>query len=230
MSLEDDFHEEMRDVYQSAGNELNYWAKRFWPAVKRKGALQYVREKLKSPQRVPEGGLQALIEAGRSDLSMEARVLKPKYRSLFSEAELDEARMRLDAIPDYARRKPTPPDEIYPDELKPGLPYFEGAVRQRIVNVYERNEKARDSCLEKKGYDCSVCSMNFEKIYGQIGHQFMHVHHLMPLATIRASYELDPERHLVPVCPNCHAMLHRSSPPLSVSELKARIAKQSALR
>ena len=36
-------------------------------------------------------------------------------------------------------------------------------------------------------------------------------------------YRLNPETDLVPVCPNCHAMLHTSEPPLSVDELKARL-------
>ena len=36
---------------------------------------------------------------------------------------------------------------------------------------------------------------------------------------------LDPEKDLVPVCPNCHAMLHRSERVLTIEELKGRLAE-----
>ena len=36
-------------------------------------------------------------------------------------------------------------------------------------------------------------------------------------------YDVDPINDLMPVCPNCHAMLHRRTPPFSVEELAASI-------
>tara|TARA_B110000971_G_C19826420_1_gene415825 strand:- start:535 stop:747 length:213 start_codon:yes stop_codon:yes gene_type:complete len=62
--------------------------------------------------------------------------------------------------------------------------------------------------------------MNFEKKYGAIGEGFIHVHHIKQLSDIGKEYEVDPVSDLVPVCPNCHAMLHKRRPPFSVSELK----------
>ncbi|WP_206360219.1 HNH endonuclease, partial [Pseudomonas viridiflava] len=119
---------------------------------------------------------------------------------------------------------------VFPDELPPGLPYTEGAIKQVTVNLYERNAKAREECLSKHGYDCAVCTMNFEKLYGEIGKKFIHVHHKKPLATIREEYELNARKDLVPVCPNCHAMLHSSNPPLSVSELQEKIRAQATIQ
>jgi hypothetical protein len=51
------------------------------------------------------------------------------------------------------------------------------------------------------------------------GAGFIHVHHRKPLALIGRSYAVNPVKDLVPVCPNCHAMLHTQNPPLSVEEL-----------
>jgi 5-methylcytosine-specific restriction protein A len=62
--------------------------------------------------------------------------------------------------------------------------------------------------------------MSFKKTYGEIGKNFIHVHHIKPLAGVAGEYKLDPFKDLVPVCPNCHAMLHTYNPPLSVQELK----------
>jgi 5-methylcytosine-specific restriction protein A len=57
-------------------------------------------------------------------------------------------------------------------------------------------------------------------MYGDIGRDFIHVHHEVELASIGAEYVIDPINDLKPVCPNCHAMLHRRKPAYSVNELK----------
>jgi 5-methylcytosine-specific restriction protein A len=102
----------------------------------------------------------------------------------------------------------------------------EGIKRTIIVNSYERNPKARELCIKKYGYVCSVCNINFEDIYGELGKGFIHVHHLIPISKLKKSYQVDPIKDLRPVCPNCHAMLHRKNPPLSIEELKNRIRKK----
>ncbi|HEY9809147.1 MAG TPA: HNH endonuclease [Halomicronema sp.] len=113
---------------------------------------------------------------------------------------------------------------IFPDEVTEET-FREGAVRQVSVNAYERDPKARQKCIEYYGLDCSVCSFNFSKVFGQLGEGFIHVHHLRPISEIRSEYEVDPIKDLRPVCPNCHAMIHRHSPPLSIEEIKMLLAK-----
>lgn len=96
----------------------------------------------------------------------------------------------------------------------------EGAVHEVVMNRYERSSKARAACLAAKGYRCVVCGMDFESTYGDIGHKFIHVHHIVPISSIGKEYVVDGERDLVPVCPNCHNMLHRREPPYSIKELR----------
>lgn len=98
---------------------------------------------------------------------------------------------------------------------------FEGAKKQIIVNAYERNIKAKRECIKEYGYKCGVCGFDFEKTYGEIGIGYIEIHHLKPLCEINREYQVDPVNHLRPVCPNCHAMLHRAN--LSIEELKDRI-------
>ena len=71
--------------------------------------------------------------------------------------------------------------------------------------------------------------MNFEEKYGIVGKDFIHVHHIVPLNTIGEEYLVDYEKDLIPVCPNCHAMLHRkvNGKELTVEELKELLNKQS---
>ena len=108
------------------------------------------------------------------------------------------------------------------------IAFFEGAKKTVVVNQYERNDEARRKCIAVHGYKCKVCGMDFEKTYGEIGHGFTHVHHIVPISQICEEYQLDPVKDLVPVCPNCHAMLHRGSEGkvLTVDELKVIIGKE----
>lgn len=111
-------------------------------------------------------------------------------------------------------------------EFLPPNPYdllsqhTEGGARNRNVTLYERNPKAREDCIRHHGTTCSVCGLNFEDQYGVIGKGFIHVHHLKSISEIKQEYIIDPINDLRPVCPNCHAMLHKRIPTYSIDELK----------
>lgn len=105
----------------------------------------------------------------------------------------------------------------FPDEV---ATYVEGATKRVVVNAYERSTEARSACLVHHGYNCAVCNFNFESVFGEIGAGFIHVHHLTPISTVATRREVDPVTELRPVCPNCHAMLHKSDPPFSIEELR----------
>ncbi len=109
---------------------------------------------------------------------------------------------------------------IYPDDIADEKNYEEGSKKQIIVNAYERNLKAREECINKFGYLCSVCGFDFVKKYGELGKNFIHVHHIKPLSEIDQTYQVDPYKDLRPVCPNCHAMLHRKVPAFSIEEIQ----------
>ena len=88
---------------------------------------------------------------------------------------------------------------------------------------------ARQQCVDHWGTTCSVCNFDFGKKYGQLGKGFVHVHHLTPISKIGDSYEVDPINDLRPVCPNCHAMLHRETPTLTIEVLKTKIVNTAKL-
>lgn len=103
---------------------------------------------------------------------------------------------------------------------------YEGGVKQISMNRYERNPEARRRCIEKYGTTCQVCGLNFKDMYGDIGEGFIHVHHITPLSAQKKRHQID-ETNLIPVCPNCHAMLHKGN--LSVKDLKNRINKKNKI-
>ena len=104
----------------------------------------------------------------------------------------------------------------FPDEVEE---YLEGATKQVYVNAHERDPKARAACIKEHGVTCVVCGFNFQEEYGPRGEGFIHVHHLKPLSKQIGEHVVIPATDLRPVCPNCHAMLHVSDPPLTIEEL-----------
>lgn len=97
---------------------------------------------------------------------------------------------------------------------------YEGNLKESITNTYERNKAARMECINHHGCKCSVCDLDFEKKYGEIGKDFIHVHHILPLSQISVEHIVNPIEDLCPVCPNCHAMMHKRENPFSIKEMK----------
>ena len=111
-----------------------------------------------------------------------------------------------------------------------GLDLPEGARRKVVVNAYERNRTARKLCIQHHGAVCKVCELDFKSFYGSIGDGFIHVHHIKKLSEIGGEYKVDPKNDLVPVCPNCHAMIHRGGGSMPVEELRSIIANQPSMK
>ena len=85
--------------------------------------------------------------------------------------------------------------------------------RKHIVKeteVVRRNPQLRQQCIERYGYQCQCCGMNFAELYGEeLGANFIEVHHLKPISTFEENGI--PENfldNLVPLCSNCHSMIH----------------------
>lgn len=115
--------------------------------------------------------------------------------------------------------------ESYPEELEENNidELTEGKRKLSITYRYERNPLARQLCLQHYGFNCSVCGFNFKDMYGEIGENFIHVHHLNEISLIGTEYKIDPIKDLRPVCANCHSMLHKRNPAFSIEELKSYI-------
>jgi hypothetical protein len=96
----------------------------------------------------------------------------------------------------------------------------EGDKISIFVNRYERDSSNRSACIKIYGALCVVCGFDFGKKYGEIGAGFIHVHHLTPLFEAGRRHKVNPKKDLRPVCPNCHEMLHKRTPPFTIEELR----------
>lgn len=139
-----------------------------------------------------------------------------KYYENLQKTTMKKQRKLLEELTNFALSNIVYPDEISKNEE---IKILEGSKKQVLVNVYERDSKARQKCLDKFGYICKICDFDFEKKYGSIGKEFIHVHHLIPLSELNKEYEVNPLEDLIPVCPNCHAMLHKNIPAYSPEDI-----------
>lgn len=193
---------EINIPYRNTINDIKYWGPNHSPEGATTPDSLYHRLKLIAESNSPSLHLTELIKAGIKHAPQGPERLKGKLL-----AHIQSAFNSNDSFYDEIEN----PDDIY-----------EGAKKTIVVNSYERNREARNTCIAAHGCKCSVCNMDFEKMYGELGHGFIHVHHIVPISSIGEEYKIDPVNDLVPVCPNCHAMLHKGKDGevLKIDELK----------
>jgi 5-methylcytosine-specific restriction enzyme A len=98
---------------------------------------------------------------------------------------------------------------------------IEGTKKSYFVNQYERDPKNRKEAIEIHGLNCYGCDFNFEDVYGERGRDFIEIHHIKPLSTLQEEVVINPATDLVPLCANCHRMIHRRKAEiLTIEELK----------
>lgn len=95
------------------------------------------------------------------------------------------------------------------------------------VNRYERDTKLRALCLAHHSMRCSCCDVLLEELYGEAARDLVHVHHLTPLHKIPNGAKIDPTSDLRPVCPNCHAVIHRKDPPYTIEEVRGLLGRSN---
>lgn len=101
----------------------------------------------------------------------------------------------------------------------------EGRSIVAVSKKYERSPIVRARAVTLHGCTCCVCGLNFSDFYGAIGNGFIHIHHIDRVADY-GERVIDIQNDVVPVCPNCHAMLHTRIPPLKPEQLKELLVKK----
>ena len=105
--------------------------------------------------------------------------------------------------------------------------YSDGTKSKKLVTRYERDPNLREEAIRIHGCICKVCQFNFEETYGDYAKGYIHIHHIVPISEMGENPDVNPEHDLVPLCANCHAVVHRRKDrTLSISELKLMIRKK----
>lgn len=115
----------------------------------------------------------------------------------------------FNAVTNRVTRKKTRLGELELDDVSGSLTSLvEGDQKQRYVTTYERNPDLRRQAIAIHGNSCMGCGFNFHDFYGDHGKDYIHVHHVKPVAESGVR-EVDPVSELITLCANCHAMVHR---------------------
>lgn len=118
-------------------------------------------------------------------------------------------------------------DNDYESEVIVNKGKKEGEKKQYYVAKYERNATNRKEAIRIHGIKCAACGFDFEKKYGSIGHNFIEVHHIIPLYSKDEETTVNPATDLICLCSNCHRMIHRNGNSIiTVDELKEMICNQ----
>jgi len=111
-------------------------------------------------------------------------------------------------------------DEESEEVSTQGLQGFEGGMLRKECTLYERSRLNRKACISAKGTRCEICGFDFGEFYGEVGKDYIEVHHIIPLSKMGGAFIIDPVKDLIPICSNCHAIIHRRTPTFSPEELK----------
>jgi 5-methylcytosine-specific restriction protein A len=143
--------------------------------------------------------------------------------------EFDDKRIQLRALAEAIRAEaaeqhaaPLPPQDGEDEAHEGRILYRRHRVRERDRRIVERKKQSvreQTGCLA-----CEVCTFDFEVAYGRHGAGYIECHHVIPLAQA-TSTQSTRLRDLAVVCSNCHRVLHRGDPPLTLSMLREVMAK-----
>lgn len=81
-----------------------------------------------------------------------------------------------------------------------------------LIDRYLGSTQLLIGICEHYGYKCAICGFDFESQYGEVGKEFIEVHHIVPISSTAGEHDVDPINDLIPVCSNCHSILHRRRP------------------
>lgn len=103
----------------------------------------------------------------------------------------------------------------------------EGKLVELHLTKHERNPDLRKRCIELHGWRCKGCGLDFKEKYGELGAEYIEVHHLFPISQSSGEHIVDPATELVPLCANCHAMIHRiNGEEMTIEKLRSHINPQ----
>ena len=98
-----------------------------------------------------------------------------------------------------------------------GKPLY--VLHKRIERNSAISKKKKNNALKENKLKCEVCGFDFYKVYGDRGHGYIECHHKKPLSELRGETDVKL-KDLSLLCANCHRIIHRKKPYISVSELK----------
>ena len=108
--------------------------------------------------------------------------------------------------------------------------FSEGRENLALHIRRERNHQvitlAKQQKLNEEGkLCCQVCGFDFEITYGEVGKNFIEAHHIKPVSQLEPNEKTKIEDILL-LCSNCHSMIHRRKPWLTIEQLSTLLVRK----
>ena len=100
--------------------------------------------------------------------------------------------------------------------------FLEGFKTEVVKEVNYRSKELIAKAKSELGTTCAICNFNFEEKYGFHGKGFIEMHHLIPVSEGKIILKIND---LLPVCSNCHRMLHKGNITFAVEDIEEMIYK-----
>lgn len=100
----------------------------------------------------------------------------------------------------------------------------EEQVAHQSENVVSSDyESAKEKCIEYYGAICDICGFDYGYTYGEAFENQIEVHNIHSHDLTEVSENTDSIKDLIPVCHNCHGVIHSQNPPISVEKMRQMI-------
>jgi len=185
--------------------------------------VQWARRQLKKKKYLDATAPRATWKLTNKGISA-AKSISGKYRALQSAQSLG-----FEHDPKAPKKSIVEDAKTLPDIEELNLFVKEGG--RKLITHFRRERNPR-IVAEKKAQvlkvsgklKCEVCGFDFPEKYGDLGYGFCEAHHVKPLSDSNREIETKLE-DLAILCSNCHRMIHRTKPMMSVDEFKKLLLK-----
>lgn len=138
----------------------------------------------------------------------ELRQVVKEFKRFNSTAQIIDRRY-LDDILDLCKKKAENSFYALPSNCSIICDEAEGNRIEYYTTKYERIPKYRKEAIRIHGLTCKICGDNFKNKSGDLGKDYIEIHHVKPLFSLDEEIIPNPKTDMIPVCANCHRMLHR---------------------
>ncbi len=116
------------------------------------------------------------------------------------------------------------------DNFKNDWEFKEGRERLVESRAFSRSSQARKECIKHHGSSCIICGFNFQDYYGNelVQDTIIDVHHIVPISRSGGPHKVNPKKDLIPICPNCHRLLHSKKPDYTVQDIKEKLQRKNS--
>lgn len=154
-----------------------------------------------------------------------AKVVEPKTKAVEPKAKVVEPEVnKIEEKVLSSIKKEETPEPVAIEMPKVSQP--QEKVESLTEESAEKDEKSiKKACLEYYGAICDLCGFDYGYTYGEAFENMIEIHNVKHTHEVgnEISPDTDPIKDLIPICCNCHQVIHSQNPPISIEKMREMI-------